>query len=199
MKLEYVGPSVLVSSRGVSFDENKKDKFIYLHGAAVLLDAIDHDYVEDKVYVYTSQKRVYSGDALLKQIRHHCNDIDRVIGTAQASARAYINAMVKRAGASGMLSAGEQSVYVNNIELMRTYMLQRYINKRVYYHVVEHLAMCIQDNRIAYVSAPMNGAFFHLLNTLQRTLRQQKSPADSQITFDNRGDTLSVRLSIIRF
>ncbi len=151
MNLEYAGPSILVSSRGVTFDEKKKDMYLYLRSAAVLLDAIDHDYVEEKVYAYASQKRDYSGDALLKQIRRHCNDIDAVLSQAHASARAYIDAMVKRVGKSLTLSAEEQSVYVNNIELMRTYMIQRYINKRVYSHVVRHLATCIQNNKIAYV------------------------------------------------
>jgi len=52
MELKYVGPKPIISHTGIEFDNNKEDKFAYLNIVIQLLKALDHDYFEDKTYVY---------------------------------------------------------------------------------------------------------------------------------------------------
>ncbi|WP_345977967.1 hypothetical protein [Sulfurimonas sp. HSL3-7] len=199
MTVAYVGPSVLISSRGVTFDAKKEDKFLYLFSAAELLDAIDHTYIGGEVYSYASAEGKWTVAVLLEKLKRHNDDIETVINTAEASADAYIDGMVKRVRASTTVTEAERSVYIDNIELMRTYMIQRHINKRVYYAVVAQVVACLRQNRIAYISATMNAGCFHVLNTIQRCLHQQKRPVNSLLSFEREGDALMVKLSIADF
>lgn len=199
MTVAYVGPSVLISSRGITFDTKKEDKFLYLFSAVELLDAIDHTYIGDRVYSYASEVRRWTGDLLMEKLRHHYDDIDTVINTAEASAGSYIDGMVERVRASTTVTEDERRVYVDNIELMRTYMIQRHINKRVYYAVVAQVVACLRHKNIAYISATMNAGCFHVMNTIQRCLRQQKRPLNSLFSFEREGDALMVKLSIVEF
>jgi len=50
MHISYVDPKPLISHRGISFDNNKEDKYVYMSIVLNLIDALNHDYIEDKIY-----------------------------------------------------------------------------------------------------------------------------------------------------
>ncbi len=197
MTVAYIGPSVLISPRGITFDTKKEDKFLYLQSTADLLDAIDHEYVGDEVYSYASETGKWTDEVLLTKLKRHYDGVEKVIEEAEKSAHDYIDSMVERLKESTTLTEEERVVYSNNIEMMRKYMIQRHINKRVYYAVVQQLIERLRHNKIAYITASMNSGSFHVLNTMQRCLRQQKSPVNSQVSFESEGDEYMVKLSII--
>ena len=63
MTLKYVGPKPIISHTSIEFDENKEDKYVYLSVVAQLIQALDHDYIDDKSYVY--EKNLFSHDECL--------------------------------------------------------------------------------------------------------------------------------------
>ena len=50
MKIQYTGLKPVVNAHGISFKEGKEDKFIYLPFAVDILNAINHDYEQKRVY-----------------------------------------------------------------------------------------------------------------------------------------------------
>ncbi len=199
MKLEYVGPRPLISKRGVSFDSNKEDKYIYLVGILQLMRAIDHEYDDQKIHIYTTESRTFTSDEIIKAINQYCSDMETVMIEANHSAEAYVDEKLRRAENSVCFNSEETHVLINNITLMRYYTIQRYVNKCIYYYVVKVFVNQLKHTGITYISLPANKTFLHVFRTIQRTLQQQKSPVASKLTFYNENGNFSVKLSMGSF
>ncbi|MBU1642115.1 hypothetical protein KKE54_02030 [bacterium] len=199
MQIEYVGPKVLISSRGISFDRKKRDKYIYLNSLLQLMQAIDREYVEDKIYTYTTARRQLGSRAIIDALRPYCHDIEALMAKAQYEGESYVEATLARARGSIVLNAEEIRALVNNINLMRDYNIQRHINKSLFYGVVQMFIDRMKQSRIAYMSAPMNTRYFHVFNTVQRCFYQQKSPVNSELAFHVEEGGLYVKLQVINF
>lgn len=196
MEIKYVGPRALISSGGISFDSEKKDKFIYLYSFMQLIEATDHDYVEEKIYTYKAEAEPLKSDAIINALRPYCHDIETSMAKAQQSGESYVKEALVRARESVVLNDVEKRVLTNNIDLMHDYIVQRHLNKSVYYCVAQMFIDRLKHNRIDYISAPMNLSYFHIFNTLQRSLRQQKSPVNSKLSFHVESSELFVELKM---
>ncbi|MGB6020599.1 MAG: hypothetical protein WBF77_13485 [Sulfurimonadaceae bacterium] len=199
MQIRYVGPKTLISTRGISFENKKKDKFIYLESLLHLIQAIDHDYVGDKIYMYMAESRQLKSDDLINRVKQYCPDTETIITEAKKDAVAYIDDKLMRAGNSKFLNDEEIRVFINNITLMRDYTIQRHINKSIYYNLVKKFIERLRHNRIAHISAPAHKTYFHVFHTIQRSLRQQKAPVNSQVTFHKEGNNPFIKLHVINF
>ncbi len=198
MEIKYVGPKPLISTGGISFDTEKSDKFIYLHSLLQLMKAIDHDYSGGEPYVYQVEARMLKGSDISEMIRQCCPETAEVISEAKKEAGLYVDANLKRADGSLMLSKIESHVLATNLMLMQDYTVQRYINKRIYYHLVEKFIERLRHKKIAYISVPVHATYFHVLNTVQRGLRQLKSPINSNLSFYTEANNESfVKLNIV--
>ena len=196
MQIEYVGPKTLISTHGVYFDNNKEDKFIYLNCILQLIQAIDHEYIDDKVHTYTADNRKLCDEAI-NAIKQYCPNAEAVIAQAKESADTYIDEELRRGRDSIMLNDEEIRVLINNIMLMRHYIIQRHINKSIYYYAVEKFIEHLRHARIDYISAPVHETFLHVFRTVQRSLLQQRSPLDSQLTFYQKDKNLLLKLDIM--
>jgi len=65
MNIKYAGPKPIISHRGINFDNNKEDKYVYLNVAVQILKSLDHEYVKDKVYTYDITAQRLSEDELV--------------------------------------------------------------------------------------------------------------------------------------
>lgn len=197
MELKYVGPKPIISHTGIEFDNNKEDKFAYLNIALQLLKAIDHDYFEDKSYTYQSDTQRYSNDELLINLKHYCPQISSMMEKQNHSIEEEIQRNLDRADENEVLDQESKETLQNNIELMHDYLVQRSVNKRVYYCTVEALTKLLKKGHIDYVTVPMFQKFAHVLHSVQGMLRKEQFPIDSTFTVFEEDGKLLIKLNII--
>jgi len=196
MTLKYVGPKPLISHTGIEFDKNKEDKYIYLGIVTRLIEALDHKYIEDKVYIYNDEGNV-SENEILHTLNKYCPNIDELLDKNNHCVEEYMQHDLQRAHESKTLNAMEKEVLINNIELMHDYMLQRSVNKNVYYCAMKVLADIISRDHIDYVTTPFVHHYMHVLHSLQGTLVKEKAPIDTKLDIFEKDKKLFVKLQVI--
>jgi len=197
MKLEYVGPKPYISHTGISFDNNKDDKFTYLNIVVQLIKALDHDYFEDRTYTYNADTQRLDDDDLLRELKHICPNLEELTTKSNHDVEDEIHHDIKRATESQTLTDEDKEVLINNINLMRDYLIQRSINKAVYYCAVNVLAQMLKSDHIDYIITPMFQNFTHVLHSVQGVLREQKLPIDSELEIYQKDSQLFVKLDVI--
>jgi len=195
MTLKYVGPKPIISHTGIEFDKNKEDKFVYLNIVVQLIKALDHDYIEGKSYTYED---VRLSDIEIKHILHeYCPDMDKLLDKTAYSIEDEIEHNIKRAHESDTLEEEDKEVLINNITIMHDYMLQRAVNKSVYYCAMTVLADIAQRDHIDHITTPMYQPFVHVLHSLQGTLLKRKAPIDTQLDVFEQDKQLFVKLKVV--
>lgn len=194
--LKYVGPKALFSVSGISFDNSKEDKFIYLSILAELIEALDHEYASDQRYVVETGNKPLDENILLDLIRKRPSNLDEQIEYWIGKTTEEIDDDVKRARNNPILSAEERQVLENNLEILRPYRIQRSINKSIYYAGVKLLASIIKQSGIQYITTPMYPKFLHVLHSVQGALRAIHPPVDSSIDIYEEQGHLVIQLKI---
>jgi hypothetical protein len=197
-KLKYVGPKPIISHHGISFDNNKVDKFDYLNIVLQLLNALDHDYREDKTYTYDTNTKRLDFKKLTEELYKFCPDLDDVIAKRDHLIEEYFQKELQDARENTVLSAIDKETLENNITIMHDYLVQRAINKSVYYYAVEQLANLVRKHHLEYVVVPMYEKFVHILHSLQGVLKKQKYPLDTKLDIYQEDGKLLAKLAIIR-
>ena len=196
MELKYVGPKPIISHSGIDFDNNKEDKFIYLNITLQLLRALDHEYIENKTYTYHVDTDRYSNDELLKNLKHYCPDISAKMEIQNHSIEDEIQHNIDRANENTVLSPESKEALKNNIEMMHDYLVQRSINKTVYYSAIEALTELVKKDNINHIVAPMYQSFTHVLHSVQGVLTKQKFPINSKMEIYQEDGKLLVNLLV---
>ncbi len=194
--LKYVGPKALFSVSGISFDNSKEDKFVYLSILAELIEALDHDYASDQRYVIETGNKPLDEHILLEMIRKRPSNLDEQIEYWAKRTTEDIDDDIKRAENNPLLSAEEREVLKNNLEILRPYRMQRSINKSIYYAGVSLLASIIKKCGIQYIVTPMYPKFLHVLHSVQGSLRTLHPSVDSTIDIYEEQGHLAVELKI---
>jgi len=195
--LKYVGPKALFSVSGISFDNSKEDKFIYLSILAELIEALDHEYSSDQRYVVETGSKPLDENILLDLIRKRPSNLDEQIEYWAEKTTQDIDDDIKRARNNPILSAEERQVLENNLEILRPYRMQRSINKSIYYAGVKLLASIIKQSGIQYITTPMYPKFLHVLHSAQGALRALHPSVDSTIDIYEEQGHLVVQLKIL--
>ena len=197
MSLKYVGPNVRISQSGIEFDRNKEDKYVYLHSALQLLKAIDHEYVEDKIYTYKTDAMQQSEAELYALLKQYCPNIDKEIDEARQRAEAYVDELVERAKINTLIHRDDRRILLNNINMMRNYLIQRGINKSIYYCMIRILVIKLRHSRVKYIAIePIYRKFVHVLRTVQGVLINQRSPIISDIDIYEERGKLMIKLNM---
>jgi hypothetical protein len=194
MTLKYVGPKPIISHTGIEFDKNKEDKYVYLGIVAQLIVALDHEYIADKSYVY--DKGSLSEQECLRILQRYCSNLDKLLDKTNHSVEEHIERDEDRAHENRILCEEDKCVLFNNIEIMRDYIIQRSVNKSVYYCALRALADIVQRGHIDHVTTPFSEKFAHVLHSLQGTLRQEKPPIDSKLDIFKKEGELLVKLQM---
>ena len=197
MELEYVGPKPIISHSGIEFDNNKEDKFAYLNIVLQLLKALDHDYFEDRKYVYQSDTNRYSNADLTKQLRRYCPDMDKLINRENHNIEDEIRHNIQRANESDTLNDENKEILKNNIKIMHNYLVQRSINKSVYYCAIDALAELLKKDHIDHIIVPMFQKYAHVLHSVQGALRKQEFPIDTKLDIYQENGKLLAKLQVI--
>jgi len=197
MKLKYVGPKPIISHTGIEFDNNKEDKYVFLNIAVQLLKALDHDYFEDKTYTYEASTQRLSPDELYEELKKLCPNISSLMGKENHNVEDEINHNLQRVQENSVLNEENKTILQNNINIMHDYIVQRSINKSVYYCVIDLLAELLKKDHIDHVIAPMFQKFAHVFHSIQGSLRKQKFPIDTALDVYEKDGELLVKLQVI--
>lgn len=197
MELKYVGPKPIISHTGIEFDNNKEDKFAYLNIVVQLLKAIDHDYFENKTYTYHADTSRLTNDELYSELEKICPNLKTLMEKRNHIIEDEIEHNIQRADESKTLTEEDKETLKNNIEIMHDYLVQRSINKSVYYCAVNRLAQLLKNDRISYIIAPMYQKFAHVLHSVQGILIKEKFPIDTRLDIYQENGQLLVKLTVI--
>ncbi len=196
MTLKYVGPKPIISHTGIEFDNNKEDKFIYLNIVVQLLKALSHDYFEGKTYSYNTETSRLSNDELMRSLKKFCPNIESLIKKRSRDTEEDINHNLQRAKESDTLTEEDKKTLQNNINIMHDYLIQRSINKSIYYCAVNELAKLVQQDHISYIIAPMFQNFAHVLHSVQGVLLKEKIAIDTKLDIYKEDGKLLVKLQV---
>jgi hypothetical protein len=198
MQLKYVGPKPIISHTSVEFDNNKEDKYVYLNIAIQLIKALDDQNLSGNVYKYHADTRRLSNDELFNELKNYCQDLDKLIEKEDHEVEDEIQHDIQRAKESKTLSEEEKETLQKNIEIMHDYMIQRSVNKAVYYCAIEKLAQVIENAHVEYIVVPMFEKFTHVLHSVQGALLKLRNPIDTQLEILREDGELLSKLKVVK-
>ena len=197
MELKYIGPKPIISHTGIEFDNNKEDKYAYLNIVLQLLKALDHKYFENKTYVYESDTKRYTEHELSRELAKYCPDIEAMTNKENHDVEDEIRHNIQRANNSETLDEESKKVLTNNINIMHDYLVQRSINKSVYYCAINALAQILKKDHIDHIIVPMFQKYAHILHSIQGALKAQKFPIDTKLEIYQKDAKLLAKLQVI--
>lgn len=197
MPLQYSGPKPLISAHGIDFDYNKEDKFVYLSIVAELIEALDHEYVGDRLYSYLLSGKPLESRQILDTIRKHDPRLDKEMEERRRTTQREIEEEIERARTNKVLCNEEKEVLINNLEMLRHYRINRAVNKTVYYSGIASIATILKMGHVDYLSAPLYPKFMHVFHSLQGVLSKLHPPIDSKIELFAENTHISIRFKLL--
>lgn len=197
MKLKFVGPKPLISATGIEFDNNKEDKHVYINIAVQLLRALDHDYIDNKLYIYNVNNSRFTDAQLLEAVQHYRPKVIELAEERQKFVEKQVANDLQRARENTLLSDIDKEVLINNLNIMKAYRIQRSINKTIYYCAIDALAELVKKDHIDFIVAPMFQKFAHVFHSVQGVLHEQKFPIDTDIEIYEEAGKLLIKLKVM--
>lgn len=197
MELKYVGPKPIISHTGIEFDNNKEDKFVYINITLQLLKALSHEYFPDKKYVYEADTSRIIDSTILDEIKNYCPDIKTIMDKQNHTIEEEVEHQLQRAHESCVLGDDCKDVLENNINIMHDYLVQRSVNKAVYYCLIDALAQLLKKDNIEYVIVPMFQNYFHVLHSVQGSIKRQNLPLDTALDVYKENNQLLAKLKVV--
>jgi len=175
MKIAYAGPRPYITQHGISFKDGKEDKYVYLIIALQILNAIDKDYEDTKSYSYDTKTKRLSDEQMHDILIKYQPDLEKLAQEAYNSYSIKLDEEVDEIKARTDISQVERDVWVNNLNIMRDYKLQRAINKIYYMNAIEDIAAVIKREHIKEIDTPFYEKYWHVLQTIEGKLMSVKS------------------------
>lgn len=198
MQLKYAGPKPIISHTSIEFDSNKEDKYVYLNIVIQLIKALNSENLKGNTYKYHADTKRLDTDELYNELKKYCTNLNELIEKENHEVEDDIEHDLKRADESRVLSEDEKETLENNIEIMHDYLIQRSINKAVYYCAIEKLADIIANAHIEYIVVPMFEKFTHVLHSVQGILLKQKNPIDTELEIFKEDGELFSKLKVVK-
>ena len=197
MLLQYAGPKPHISHTGIVFDNNKEDKFVYLGFVLHLIKALSHEYIEDKTYIYNINEVKIDDKMLTSQLEKICPNLQSLMKKEDITVEDEIQENIQRADENDVLSQEAIEVLQNNLKIMHDYLIQRAVNKRVYYCAIDALATLLKEDNIDHIIVPMYPKLVHVLRSVQGVLLKEKFPIDTKIDIYKEDSQLLAKLQVI--
>jgi len=172
MRIEYAGPRPMISQHGVEFKEGKEDKYVYLMISIQILQAIDKDYEGHKSYSYDTKTKRFTNDEIHDILDSHSNTLEADVEKEEMFYMQKIDEEIEHIKSRTNLKESEKIAWVNNLEIMRKYRIQRAINKIYYMHSIELIKEVIQREKIKEIDTPFYEKYWHVLQTIQGALEE---------------------------
>jgi len=196
MQIKYVGPKPLISKTGISFDSEYDDRYTYLNIAIQLLNALNHDYFENRTYQYSVDAKRLNDNDIMSGLQEHCGKLEDVVSQAVDNENEIIEDELKRANDNTIITDIEKDALVKNIKMMTTYRLQYATNDALYKCAVKKLAGYVKQDHIDYVIVPMFQRFAAVLHSIQDELSSQKFPIDTTMSIYEEHGKLMAKMEV---
>ncbi len=198
LKVKYVGPRVEISHHGISYKKDKEDKYVYLMVALEILRDLDNDYEQQTSYSHCYEKHPLDEAEVHSVLNSYEEDVEAHVESEYVHYEEKIKHELAFVKDLAHLSDLEKEVWMKNIELMKSYRLQRAINKIYYEHCIENIRNLIIHKKIKALITPFNKDFFHVINSLKGQIIMGKPSLDASVVEEmNKDDKMCIRLQII--
>lgn len=170
LTLHYTGPKPRISHQGITFHKGKEDKYLYLHSAIKILQAIDKDYSKQVRHeTHFDKKENHSDYEILELLQHYEPAFQTHIEHEMSAYKDHINEMIEEVNRHP-LSEIEKKTWINNITLMKRYLLQRATNKLVYIHTIKIIKKLIRKYKIKEININFTLRNWHILTSIAGNL-----------------------------
>jgi hypothetical protein len=187
MELKYVGAKPVVSSKGVSFDQSKPDKYTFLNAAVELLEALSFEPTDEKkIYLYNISGKEHSGRELIELLKKYCTNLDDIFSSREEKTNELIKKYIDRVEANPKLNADERRAWLGNIAIMRDYYLQYITNESAYECALNALADKIHNSHIEEITFTLGRNYGLVLSHLIQVLTDHKPPYDAELIFEKK-------------
>ena len=195
MNIKYAGPRATISQHGIEFKEGKEDKYVYLMIGIQILTAIDKNYDENKSYSYDLNTKRLTNDEMIEIMKKYEPDLDKEIETESNRYSEHIDDEIQKVKENKILSEVEKQVWINNIEVMREYRVQRAVNKIYYMHCIKNIKIIIQREEIKEITTPFYEKYWHVLQTIEGVLESGRNSKHTELkVFKNEDGQMTAHL-----
>ncbi len=194
MKIQYTGLKPVVNAHGISFKEGKEDKFIYLPFAVDILNAINHDYEQKRVYSHELNNKEFTPSEIMDTIMKFHPDLEETMKKEMDSYNTHLNNEEESVKNRKDLLDIEKDIFIQNLRLMRNYKIQRAKNKVFYFHYIETIVETIMKHKIKEINTPFNMKFWHILQSIEGKLSSHRIGSSLKVLNEN--NSLKAVLSI---
>ena len=177
--IQFVGPAPTVSDKGVRFDPNRPDSYIYMSAILQLVEAFDKKEGEVGGIVYHPHAAEFDKNKINSLLQKYCPDLDKRVGAKKEEVERLAEELRQRVESHPSVSADGRRAWLGNIDAMYDYYLQYVTNEVAYDCLLERLAQEVVNLRIEEIKVPLLNHFGMVLNHLAERLDQGKPPVGS--------------------
>ncbi|WP_201353216.1 hypothetical protein [Hydrogenimonas urashimensis] len=196
-RLEYAGPKPVCSGHGVVFDYAKDDRYIYLDTLIQLVEALDRRVPQEGILRFGIKKEPLDGATILEKVRKIDPGVESRMENAAEAVRNRMSVLKERTENNGLLDAAEKEAWLKNMRLMQNYVIQRGVNKAVYYLLIDRLAKELKEGSVRYIVLPMHRNFHHVAKSLGNALAKQKPPVSTYAEIFETKEGLALKFSLL--
>ena len=194
MKIEYAGLKPVINVHGITFKDGKEDKFVYLPFAVDILNAINHDYEQKRVYSHVLNNKEFASSEISDIIMKFHPDLEETMKKEMDDYNIHLDNEEKEVRDRKDLLDIEKDTYIQNLKLMRNYKIQRAKNKVFYFHYIETIVETIINHKIKEINTPFNIKFWHILQSIEGKLALHRIGSSLKTSTEN--NSLKAVLSI---
>jgi len=199
MKIEYAGPRPIISQHGVQFKDGKEDKYVYLMISIQLLQAIDKNYEGHKSYSYDVSTKRFSDSEIHDILDSYETTLEEDVLKEEASYALKIENEIEDIRNRTNLKESERDAWINNLEVMKNYRIQRSINKIYYMHSIELIKKVIKREEIKEIDTPFYEKYWHVLQTLQGVLEEGRNSVHTDLEIIKTDENQMISKLFIRY
>ena len=171
LKIKYMGPKPQITENGVFFKDGKEDKYLYLKTAAQILLSLNKTVKEnDNLQVLVSNHEDLSDEDIINIIKRYEPKLEEHIQIEEKKYELHIQDEIKDVENHKVLNDEEKRVWINNINIMKEYMMQREINKLFYIHLIKAIKDIIKENSVHEIDIDFSLEHWHVLSTISGNL-----------------------------
>ena len=196
MTIKYAGPRPEISHHGIQFKDGKEDKYVYLIIAVQILKAIDKDYEEKKSYSYDTNTKRFSDDELLNIMHEYEPHLKEAVMQEEIKYEEHLQEEIEQVKQRTDLKEIEKDIWINNLNIMQQYRIQRAVNKIYYLHCVKDIATVIKRERIKEIDTPFYEKYWHVLQTIQGMLSEGRDSVGSDLKVEMTENGMTAKMFI---
>ncbi len=192
MKVKYAGPKAFITHHGVTFEEGKEDKYVYLMIGIQILRAIDKDFGKQKSYSYDVNTKRLSDEEIKQTMLKYEPQIEQKTHQEVESYKKKLEVEMEDVK-NRNLTELEKEILTNNLQIMKDYRLQRASNKIYYMYNIKKIVAIIKREQIMEIDTPFYEKYWNVLMTIQGELAKEKSPIGTELKIEknNKGKMVS--------